>query len=212
MLYAATGRAAYVVVGLALFGAGATVAYFLFGHVRTRVDIWLHPFTDAAGKGYQLVQSLFALAAGGLTGVGLGHGAAHAHPVRVDRLHLLGDRRGAGAARRGGYRAVLPRVRDPRLRHRRARQDRHGRVHGGRPRRGHHDSGVRHHRRRHAAHPADRRDAAVHELRRLVAAVELHRARRCCCARATRVPARRSRSKRPRPTSGFSAGSRWGGG
>ena len=79
MLYAATGRAAYVVVGLALFGVGATAAYFLFGHVRTRVDIWLHPFADAAGKGYQLVQSLFALAAGGLTGAGLGMGL----PTRI---------------------------------------------------------------------------------------------------------------------------------
>ena len=79
MLYAATGRAAYVVVGLGLFGAGATTAYFLFNHVRTRVDIWLHPFADAAGKGYQLVQSLFALAAGGLTGVGLGRGL----PTRI---------------------------------------------------------------------------------------------------------------------------------
>lgn len=79
MLYAATGRAAYVVVGLVLFAAGATIAYFLFGHVRTRIDIWLHPFADAAGKGYQLVQSLFALAAGGLAGVGLGMGL----PTRI---------------------------------------------------------------------------------------------------------------------------------
>ncbi len=79
MLYAATGRAAYVVVGLLLFAAGATTAYFLFSHVRTRIDIWLHPFADAAGKGYQLVQSLFALAAGGLTGVGLGMGM----PTRI---------------------------------------------------------------------------------------------------------------------------------
>ena len=79
MLYAATGRAAYVVVGLALFSAGATTAYFLFTHVQTRVDIWLHPFADAAGKGYQLVQSLFALAAGGITGTGLGRGL----PTRI---------------------------------------------------------------------------------------------------------------------------------
>ncbi|MGE5434076.1 MAG: FtsW/RodA/SpoVE family cell cycle protein, partial [Candidatus Doudnabacteria bacterium] len=42
MLYTATGRPAYVAVGLVLFGAGATTAYFLFSPVRTRVDIWLH--------------------------------------------------------------------------------------------------------------------------------------------------------------------------
>ncbi len=79
MLYTATGRAAYVVVGLALFGVGATAAYFAFTHVHTRVDIWLNPFADAAGKGYQLLQSLFALAAGGLTGAGLGMGL----PTRI---------------------------------------------------------------------------------------------------------------------------------
>ena len=79
MLYTATGRATYVGVGLVLFGAGATGAYYAFGHVRTRVDIWLHPFADAAGKGYQLVQSLFALAAGGMTGVGVGRGL----PTRI---------------------------------------------------------------------------------------------------------------------------------
>ena len=79
MLYTATGRTSYVVVGLALFSVGATGAYFLFTHVQTRVDIWLHPFADAADKSYQLVQSLFALAAGGLTGTGLGMGL----PTRI---------------------------------------------------------------------------------------------------------------------------------
>ena len=79
MLYTATGRPSYVVIGLLLFGAGATGAYYAFGHVRVRVDIWLHPFADAAGKGYQLVQSLFAFAAGGMTGAGLGMGI----PTRI---------------------------------------------------------------------------------------------------------------------------------
>lgn len=80
MLYTATGRAAYVVAGLALFSVGATGAYMTFRHVRLRVDIWLHPFVDVAGKGYQLVQSLFALAAGGLTGVGIGQGMPNRIP------------------------------------------------------------------------------------------------------------------------------------
>lgn len=79
MIYVATGRAAYVVVGLVLFGAGATVAWRMFDHVQTRVAIWLDPFADAAGRGYQLVQSLFALAAGGVIGTGPGQGL----PTRI---------------------------------------------------------------------------------------------------------------------------------
>ncbi len=74
MIYAATGRISYVIVGVVLFAAGATAAYFMFAHVQTRVEIWLHPFADAADRGYQLVQSLFALAAGSVTGVGVGRG------------------------------------------------------------------------------------------------------------------------------------------
>jgi peptidoglycan glycosyltransferase len=74
MVYVATGRPAYVIVGLLLFFAGASAAYFLFGHVRLRVGIWLHPFADPANKGYQLVQSLFSFAAGGMAGAGIGRG------------------------------------------------------------------------------------------------------------------------------------------
>jgi len=79
MLYAATGRPAYVVAGLVMFVIGATAAYLLFGHVQTRVAIWLHPFADAQGKGFQLVQSLFSFAAGGMTGTGIGRGV----PTRI---------------------------------------------------------------------------------------------------------------------------------
>lgn len=79
MLYCATGRMSYVLIGLVLFSAGAFAAYMIFGHVQTRVDIWLHPFKDPAGKSYQLVQSLFAFADGGLFGRGIGAGL----PTRI---------------------------------------------------------------------------------------------------------------------------------
>ncbi len=74
LVYAATGRVFYVLVGLALFAGGAGLLYLGFGHVRTRVDVWVNPWADPENKGYQIVQSLFALASGGLFGRGLGQG------------------------------------------------------------------------------------------------------------------------------------------
>lgn len=74
MVYVATGRSAYVVTGLVLGAIGAVLAYFLFAHVRARIDIWLSPWDDMDGRGYQLVQSLFAVASGGLFGRGPGFG------------------------------------------------------------------------------------------------------------------------------------------
>lgn len=74
LLYAATARIGFVVLGILLFLAGAFLMYQLVGHVRTRVDIWLDPFVDPSGAGYQVVQSLYAFARGGLLGTGLGAG------------------------------------------------------------------------------------------------------------------------------------------
>lgn len=74
MVYVATGRPAYVATGLALGAVGAVLAYFLFAHVRARIDIWLSPWDDMDGRGYQLVQSLFAVASGGFLGRGPGFG------------------------------------------------------------------------------------------------------------------------------------------
>ncbi len=74
MLFVATGRRSYVLIGLVLFVAGFFVAYQLFGHVHARVDVWLDPFADPLGAGFQPVRALYALGRGGLFGEGLGQG------------------------------------------------------------------------------------------------------------------------------------------
>lgn len=74
MLFVATGRRSYVLMGILLFVGGAFVAYRLFGHVRVRVDNWIDPFVDPSGSGYQTVQALYAFGRGGLFGEGLGQG------------------------------------------------------------------------------------------------------------------------------------------
>jgi cell division protein FtsW (lipid II flippase) len=88
MLYIATARFAYVLVGLGLFAAGGWVAYTQISHVQDRVTIWLHPWTtekvfcpQTGGlalrqdcQGYQIVKSLYGIANGGYGGTGLGKG------------------------------------------------------------------------------------------------------------------------------------------
>jgi cell division protein FtsW (lipid II flippase) len=74
MLYVATERTSWLIIGVALFGVGAFTAYHLFGHVQKRVDTWLHPFAKASSDGYQLVQGLFGFGTGGISGTGLGEG------------------------------------------------------------------------------------------------------------------------------------------
>ena len=81
MLYVSTGRASYVAVSLGLLALGGTACYFLFGHVQTRVNIWLDPWSVASGGGYQIVQSLYSLADGGLVGTGIGKGLSNLIPV-----------------------------------------------------------------------------------------------------------------------------------
>ena len=80
MLFVATGRRSYVLIGLILFVAGSFAAYKLFPHVAARVDIWIDPFADPANKGFQPVRGLFALARGGLFGEGLGQGLPQSIP------------------------------------------------------------------------------------------------------------------------------------
>jgi cell division protein FtsW (lipid II flippase) len=74
MVYIATERLSWVVIGLALFAAGSVAAYYMFGHVRVRVQNWIDPFVDPDNTGYQMVQSMFSFATGGVFGTGLGNG------------------------------------------------------------------------------------------------------------------------------------------
>ena len=79
MLYVATERIGWLVIGAVLFLAGSFAAYLLFGHVHERVQVWLHPFADPNGNGYQIVQSLYGLADGSIIGSGIAQG----HPDLV---------------------------------------------------------------------------------------------------------------------------------
>jgi cell division protein FtsW (lipid II flippase) len=79
LLYVATERVSWVIVGMLLFAGGAYLAYQLFPNVQTRVTVWLHVFDYPDGIGLQVSQSLFGLGTGGLFGTGLGGG----HPEIV---------------------------------------------------------------------------------------------------------------------------------
>jgi len=76
MLYVATERLSWLLIGLALFLFGSFLAWSSFSHVHQRVDIWLHAFAprNIDSDSYQLVQGLFGMGSGGLLGKGLGQG------------------------------------------------------------------------------------------------------------------------------------------
>lgn len=75
MLYVATERTSWIVLGLGLFSAGAYAAYLLFGHVQVRVNLWLDTFSpESLAQSDQLAKGLMGMAAGGMVGTGLGRG------------------------------------------------------------------------------------------------------------------------------------------
>ncbi|MFN8049814.1 MAG: FtsW/RodA/SpoVE family cell cycle protein [Acidimicrobiales bacterium] len=81
VLWIATERASYLAVGMGLFAGGAYLSWTLFSHVQARVAMWINPWQDAQGKGYQIIQSTYAFAWGGVAGTGLGLGLANRVPI-----------------------------------------------------------------------------------------------------------------------------------
>ena len=180
MLYVATGRHAYTVVGLGLFLAGSWFVYHNIGHVHERFQIWLNPWDTPQTTGYQIVQSIEAIADGGVFGTGLGKSlqlvGSPPHPIipaaQTDGIYAVwADEAGLAGRRRPA--AGLPAVRLSRLQDRDAGAGRvldaaGGRAHvrllaAGLPDRG----------RGHPAGAADRHHAAVRELRRLLDRLQL---------------------------------------
>jgi cell division protein FtsW (lipid II flippase) len=74
MMWVATERVSYLLIGTVLFAGAAYFSWTQFAHVQRRVDIWLDPWADPLDSGYQIIQSLYGLADGGITGTGLGRG------------------------------------------------------------------------------------------------------------------------------------------
>jgi cell division protein FtsW (lipid II flippase) len=81
MLYLATQRTSWMLIGFLMFVGGAAIAQEFIPHVHERFEVWLHPFAQALGSGYQVVQSLEGMAFGGLFGTGLGQGEPFHTPL-----------------------------------------------------------------------------------------------------------------------------------
>ncbi len=206
MIYIATQRTSWLLIGFLLFLGGSYMASTLFSHVGARFTAWLHPFTIAnlncqlgaahCVPSYQLAQGLYGLGFGGIFGTGLGHGQPFWTPLAQSDFIMtaFGEELGltglmamllifgllVAARPAGGHRGQGP-----------VRQ-----AAGRRPvvRAG--PAGIRHRGRRDQADPADRHHHPVPVPGRLLAGRELGADRRCSCGSATpRASRRRSRSR-----------------
>jgi len=81
VVYMASGRHILLLVSLATLVSAALAGYFLIDIIQIRIDAWLNPWDDPSGRSYQIIQSILAIANGGLDGRGLGMGAPGLVPV-----------------------------------------------------------------------------------------------------------------------------------
>lgn len=84
MLYVATRQPLYMIAGLGAGSVASVAAYYLFGHVKTRVTVWKDPFASYQDGGYQVAQSLFAIGTGSWFGMGLYQGQPETIPVAAE--------------------------------------------------------------------------------------------------------------------------------
>ncbi len=184
LLYVATGRLSFVVIGMALFLVGAWFIATHVPHVHDRVDTWLDPYQSPSTTGYQILQSIFAQADGGLFGKGFGQALitipgtdnALLPAAQTDTIYaLIVNELGLFGAYRAGPR--LPARHGPRLQDRSARRRRLLEAARDRADRRLRDPGLRDHRRRHPRDPADRGHPALRQLRRQLDRRQLRPAR-----------------------------------
>jgi cell division protein FtsW (lipid II flippase) len=99
MLYVATERPGWLLVGAALFGAGALAAYTFVGNVQNRFDIWLNPMDHYPGVSFQPVEAMFGMGWGGLIGRGFGNGLPERVPFAYSDfiLSTIGEELGLTA-------------------------------------------------------------------------------------------------------------------
>ena len=84
MVFVATRNPGYAALGLGGMAGASLIAYKMFAHVRTRVTVWKDPFLDYEGTGYQIVQALFGVCAGGWFGTGLFRGNPEMIPLAYE--------------------------------------------------------------------------------------------------------------------------------
>jgi cell division protein FtsW (lipid II flippase) len=89
ILWIATGRSFYPLVGIVLFAIGVYIALKTFGHVGVRFDAWMNPWADPERSGYQILQGQYALAEGGMAGMGLAGEDSQPHLIPFGWTDLI---------------------------------------------------------------------------------------------------------------------------